>query len=313
MHDIILHHFPESLFAEKVRLILGYKKLAWKSVTVTIVPPRPDLSPLTGGYRRTPVMQIGADMYCDTVSMIQALERIAPEPGVYPPGKQGIIDIVAQWGDTSLFWACIGYLYQSDGVQVALSYKTPEQIEAYKRDRAALLSSQKLPGFAENKATLTLYLQRLQDMLSRGQKFLIGDTPTVADFACYHPLWVLRPLPPTAGILETAPLVLKWMDAMQAIGHGNFSEMTSAEALAIGTRAEPAAAAGGSSDIPGIALGDEVEVLPSDYGFEAVRGVLVQVGPNHIAVRHSNDIAGNMVDHFPRIGYSIRKPETAAA
>jgi len=312
MPDIILHSFPESLFAEKIRLVLGYKKLAWKAVETTIIPPRPDLEPLTGGYRRTPVLQIGADIYCDTVSMIQVLERIAPEPSVYIPGKEGIIDTLAQWGDTALFWACIGYLYQTDGVLVALSKKSPEELAAYQRDRALLMSSRPMISFAETRATLTIFLQRLQSMLEGNKKFFFGDAPTVADFACYHPLWCLRPLPPTAGILETAPLVLQWMDSMRGLTHGQHSELSTAEALAIGIASEPAELSSGPSDIPGIALGDEVEVMPSDYGLEPVRGVLVQVGANHIAVRHQNEVAGNMVDHFPRIGYLIRKPEGAA-
>jgi glutathione S-transferase len=65
-HPIILHHFDQSPFSEKIRLIFGFKGLSWKSVRIPRVMPRPDLTPLTGGYRRTPVMQIGADIFCDT-------------------------------------------------------------------------------------------------------------------------------------------------------------------------------------------------------------------------------------------------------
>lgn len=35
MPDLILHHYPSSPFSEKIRLILGYKKLAWKSDGMT--------------------------------------------------------------------------------------------------------------------------------------------------------------------------------------------------------------------------------------------------------------------------------------
>jgi glutathione S-transferase len=63
MSGLILHHYPTSPFAEKVRLIMGYKKLSWQGVTIPMVMPKPDLMPLTGGYRRTPVLQIGADIY----------------------------------------------------------------------------------------------------------------------------------------------------------------------------------------------------------------------------------------------------------
>ena len=59
MTDIILHHYPTSPFSEKVRLVLGYKKLAWKSVIIPSIMPKPDVIALTGGYRKTPFLQIG--------------------------------------------------------------------------------------------------------------------------------------------------------------------------------------------------------------------------------------------------------------
>ena len=56
--DIILHHYPSSPFSEKIRLVLGYKKLAWKSVIIPSIMPKPDVLALTGGYRKTPFMQV---------------------------------------------------------------------------------------------------------------------------------------------------------------------------------------------------------------------------------------------------------------
>jgi glutathione S-transferase len=52
MSALILHHYPTSPFAEKIRLVLGFKKLDWQGVTIPMVMPKPDLMPLTGGYRR---------------------------------------------------------------------------------------------------------------------------------------------------------------------------------------------------------------------------------------------------------------------
>jgi glutathione S-transferase len=57
--ELVLHHYWMSPYAEKIRCILGFKKLAWKSVLIPIVMPKPDLVALTGGYRKTPVLQIG--------------------------------------------------------------------------------------------------------------------------------------------------------------------------------------------------------------------------------------------------------------
>ena len=66
MPDLVLHHYLGSPYAEKIRCILGFKDLAWRSVEISPVMPRPLLMPLTGGYRRSPVLQVGADVYCDT-------------------------------------------------------------------------------------------------------------------------------------------------------------------------------------------------------------------------------------------------------
>ena len=85
-HPVILHRFPQSPFSEKIRLIFGLKGVAWTSVLISRIMPRPDLMPLTGGYRRTPVMQIGADIYCDTQCIIRELERRFPEPTLFPEG-----------------------------------------------------------------------------------------------------------------------------------------------------------------------------------------------------------------------------------
>ncbi len=77
MSDIILHHYAGSLFSEKIRLLLGYLKLPWKSVVTAPIMPRPLLMPLTGGYRRTPNMQQGADVWCDTKIIAERLAEIA--------------------------------------------------------------------------------------------------------------------------------------------------------------------------------------------------------------------------------------------
>ena len=84
MADIILHHYPTSPFSEKVRLVLGYKNLSWQSVVIPMIMPKPDVVALTGGYRKTPFMQIGADIYCDSALICDVLEHIQPTPALFP-------------------------------------------------------------------------------------------------------------------------------------------------------------------------------------------------------------------------------------
>ena len=100
---IILHQYDISPFSEKVRIILGIKNLAWSSVIQPVIMPKPDLLPLTGGYRKIPVMQIGADIYCDSAIIIRELERRFPEPSIYTGADRGISHAIEFWADHPLF------------------------------------------------------------------------------------------------------------------------------------------------------------------------------------------------------------------
>src|SRR3546814_44850 len=103
MHELILHHYPTSPFAEKARLMLGFKQPSWRSVMIPPVMPKPDLTALTGGYRRTPVLQVGADIYCDTALIARRLEAEKTTPALFPEGQEFTAATLAQWADAVLF------------------------------------------------------------------------------------------------------------------------------------------------------------------------------------------------------------------
>ena len=78
MAEIIFHHYALSPFSEKIRRILAFKGLLWRAVDQPLMMPKPDLIALTGGYRRIPVLQIGADVYCDTALIARRLDTLYP-------------------------------------------------------------------------------------------------------------------------------------------------------------------------------------------------------------------------------------------
>src|SRR5215469_16999967 len=77
MSEVILHHYPLSPYSEKIRLALGLKGVSWNSVEIPVWTPRPKLTPMTGGYRRTPILQMGAEFYCDTLRILKAVEQLS--------------------------------------------------------------------------------------------------------------------------------------------------------------------------------------------------------------------------------------------
>ena len=99
MSDIILHHYDASPYTQKVLRILGLKDLEWGSVETPMILPKPDLVCLTGGYRGTPVMQIGADIYIDSQCIGRELERRVPEPSLFPVADPGLGYALVKWSD----------------------------------------------------------------------------------------------------------------------------------------------------------------------------------------------------------------------
>ncbi len=308
MSELILHHYPNSPFAEKVRLMLGHKRLAWKSVIIPMIMPKPDLTALTGGYRRTPVLQIGADIYCDTALMAEVLEQLATTPTLYPTGTEGVARTVAQWADGALFTTAMAWNFQPAGVAQVFAGATEEVVKAFVADRAAMRGGAPRMAASDAGATYKSYLQRLASML-RGQDFLLGAQPCLADFAAYHPLWFTQERTPAlAGILDATPDVKAWMARVQAIGHGSPAKCTAQEALQAAASATPLPLVDGVfQDEHGIPLGSTVAVAADHFGQEPTEGELVSATASRYTLRRTEPRAGTVHVHFPRIGYTLKK------
>jgi len=304
----ILHHYPSSPFAEKARLMLGFKGLAWQSVFIPMVMPKPDVVALTGGYRRTPLLQIGADVYCDTSLIATVLEHLKPEPALFPGHLKGIARIVAQWADGDLFWAAMGYTLSPKGAAAMFANQPPEAAQAFAADRGAMRTGMTSLRPGDATSAYRSHLRRLAPMLHE-QPFLLGDAPCIADFAAYHPLWFSRVVNPSmAGILDATPGVLAWMDRIAAIGHGKPAKLTSTEAIAIAAAAEPAPLPQEAfQDDHGIALGSRVTVAAQSFGTETTEGTLVAATRTQITLARTDDRAGRLHVHFPRIGYVLKE------
>jgi glutathione S-transferase len=281
-HPIILHHFPQSPFSEKIRLIFGLKKIAWTSVVITRIMPRPDLMPMTGGYRRTPVMQIGADIYCDTQCIIRELERRFPEP---------------------FFQSTVNLVFGTLADKVPQEFIADrEKLRGGKFDIAAMTSA--IPQMRDQ---FRANLQWIDSQLADGRSWMCGDQISLCDINAYMNVWYVRgSLPVLDQMLAEFPATKNWEARMRAIGHGTSSEMSTAAALEIATRASPETAELADPHDPnGRKPGDMVAVMPDDYGKIGVRGEIVALSSQHIAIRRNDPIAGGVIVHFPRAGFLV--------
>lgn len=289
--------------------MLGFKGLAWRSVIIPVVMPKPDVVALTGGYRRTPLMQIGADVYCDTARIAAELERRAPSPTLFPYGDTFAVEAMSL-AETALFNTAVPIAFQPDNVRIFFPDAKPEFLPSFGADRAAMRKggTVRRGPLGESKAVFAHLARRLENQFADGRAFLLGNAPCAADFAVYHGVWPIGRVPALAQMLKPTPKLVAWMERMKAIGHGKSSELSSAKALEIAKSAKPAPIKDAQAyETDGAALGDTVEVMPVDYALDPVRGELLNASSEEIAVRRSDSRAGMVVVHFPRMGFQLKK------
>lgn len=305
--ETILHHYDSSPFSEKVRLVLGLKRLPWRSVVISNIMPRPDLMPMTGGYRRTPVMQIGADIYCDSAIIVRELERRFPETMLFPAGTAGASWALTVWSDRAFFPAAVAVIFGGlpDGALPESFLRDREALTGRKFDVAGMRAA--VPYMRDQwRAHAHLVEVQLRAQRERDSPWLLGDRPSWADITAHMNFWFLRGASPAfAEMTADLPLVLEWLGLVDGLGHGRREEMKSAEALAIARCSDPLAPLP-SKPAPGEpGLGEVVAVAPDDYGRVPVVGELVHLSPERVSIRRQDDQAGEVVVHFPRLGFSV--------
>jgi len=305
--ELILHHYPESLFSEKARAMLNARGLAWRSVIIPMIMPRPDTIPLTGGYRRTPVMQVGADVYCDTAAIAAYLDGKGSGPTFYPEGSRLAAQTLARWVDTELFWAAVTIRFQPQNMGTFLA--NSEAAAAFAVDRAKFSegSTIRRAPLEEAAPRYELFLDELDAQLSDGRAWLFGSQWTIADFSVYHVLWFVHGAGAMADDLARHPAAKAYFERMRAVGATKGQAMTTIEALAVAAASNPAPIQNETSDIADIPVGTVVDVGPTDYGVMPTRGVLVHCDTASIIVSREHERTGLVNVHFPRHGFGVAR------
>ena len=305
--EIILHNYPQSPVAEKARVAFGIKGLSWRDVEIPRIVPKPFLTQLTGGYRRTPVVQIGADIYCDSQCIIQELERRFPSPTFYPTKDKGLAWSLSRWTDGELF---------NQAVQIVLGSNMDDLPADFAEDRGRLYMgpdwSEGLKKANENLPHLVSQIRTpfdwINEQLSDGRKFLFGETAAAIDAQIYHVVWFLRGrCVQGPALLSEFPELERWEKNVQGLGHGTSSSMSPLDAIKRASEVEPIKPMGiDTNDPQGLTQGMMVEVSPDvDGGEQPVVGTVVASSSKVITIFRQDEEAGNLHVHFPRAGYKV--------
>ena len=309
MSELILHHYPQSPFAEKARLMLGFKGLSWRSVDISPVMPKPDLTALTGGYRKTPVLQVGADIYCDTALIARRLEQEKSAPALFPQGQDLVTQAFAAWADSVVFSHAVALVFQPESLAVKFAKVPPEMIQVLVADRSKLFSGGTATRvqLEQAKHQWPTIIHRINQQLQHSAgDFLFGE-PSIADFALAHPLWFLKGSSVTSPLVDAYPAVAAWLDRVLGFGHGTSTQMSADQALDVSRNAAPAVLPEEVfEDLNGFKAGQQVTICATDYGTDPVAGELLFAGREELILRRSDERAGTVHVHFPRMGFRIQ-------
>lgn len=304
MNRLILHHYDFSNFAEKARLMLGFKGLAWRGVEIPPIAPKPKLTPLTGGYRRTPVLQDGADVWCDTNLIGRELERRVPSPTLWPKATAGFDEALVRWAEqqfmrpTALYVSGINADHMPQGLhedRAKLHGLPVPSIEAVRK--AAI----------RNLQLVKPQIKWLADMLCDGRPYLLGTEPCIADFAAYHVVWFYRGRKiDCRAVFDPYPRLLAWRDRMAAIGHGRRADIDADTALAEARAARPATPRPSDPQEGDPLPGQRARVRAADNARDWIEGEVLFIDAGEIALLRADPEVGEVAVHFPRVGYDWR-------
>jgi glutathione S-transferase len=305
VHALILHHFDWSPFAEKSRLALAFKGVPWMSVQIPMIMPKPDLTALTGGYRKTPVLQIGADVYCDTNLIARVLERKFPNPSLFDGGARGLAQSLSFWADKAFF-------EPAAGLSMGLSKEVPSAVI---EDRKRFFNFMNFDRLEQDLPHLTTqligHLDLVEQNLGDGRAFYLGERPTLADINVYFVVWLCRTfIAPMTEFLNALPRTQAWESRCKSLletrGAGKRTEISAEAALSVAR--ETAFDSGDGVDAADplqLRAGQHVSVSADDYGKDAVVGTLHTLQRHEVVVLREDARAGTVAVHFPRLGYRV--------
>ena len=299
----ILHHYSMSPFSEKLRLMFGYAGVPWQSLPSPEMPPRPNIDPLSGGYRRIPIAQVGADIFCDSRLISAEIARESQRSSLDPAAASAAERDYAAHLEGEVFWAAVLSIGAGRTIRQLLRNVGVWKTLRFIKDRAGIGRTARVavPSARQAGTNFEEHLRELEQRLQAD--FLSGQAaPSHLDFAAYHTLWFQRVVGEVPMSL-TLPRVEAWYTRMSDFGHGAVDEISRQQAFDVAAKATP-------REVPAdhaqdALVGSTVTVAPTDYALEGVRGTLVGSSDERWIVARQTDQFGPVHVHFPRQGFEL--------
>lgn len=299
----ILYHYPVSPYSEKLRLALGMAGIQWGSVTVPSLPPRPVLDAFLAGYRRIPVLQIGAHFYCDSALAFDVLAEVSDR--LTPTRRLSATEeSLRQHAEERIFFAVIAAASPISVLRLLAQDLGPFGLFRFLKDRSLMMKGSTIEKRSRRDATQLIrdFVGQL-DSLLKHNPFLAGAGPGYLDLCCYHPLWMSSVINRKI-LLALPPLVATWMQRIAALGHGRPMPISQQE---IHDRVIADRFQNFVGELSGAFARDSlVSVRPTDYARDSTEGHLVFMDEHQCVIKRNLPSGDAVFLHFPISGFEVR-------
>lgn len=299
---LILWSYDASPFTQKALGALAIKRVPFRWVETPMMPPKDDLITLTGGYRGTPVLQVGSEVFIDSQLIACELERLFPSPSLFQLGG-GVELALVRWSDA----------FFRSALKIVLAVGLVHWPEPFRTDRQYLFPDIDFDTVGDDaehsRSQFRAHAALLEAQLADGRDYLAGGSPSLIDVQAYPFLWMARG---SLGDLATAllsnlPRLAAWELRMRSVWHYERHPCSAAEALSEARAASiTTRIAIDPADAQGLRAGDRVEVMPDDTRRGAVLGRVHLVTADRITIARDEAAAGGKLIHFPRLGYRVK-------
>ena len=299
----ILYHYLASPYSEKLRLALGVTGIQWGSVIVPAQPPRPSLDIFLSGYRRIPVLQIGAHFYCDSALAFDALAGVSDR--LKPAGPLSKADeLLRRHAEDRIFFAVIAAASPISVLRLLAQDLGLFGLFRFLKDRSDMMKGSTDEKLSQRAAARLVedFVMQLNGLLKQDQ-FLGGAHAGYLDLCCYHPLWMASVIN-RETLSALPPMVQAWMRRIAALGHGR-SVLVSERQIydrVTGDRFQDFV-----GELSGAFARDSlVSVRPTDYARDSTEGHLVFMDEHQCVIKRNLPSGDAAFLHFPISGFEVR-------
>jgi glutathione S-transferase len=296
------------LIVKKIMALLGYTKLDWYSELTSKGVPRPVQEILVGNYsRRIPILQIGADIYCDTKEICHQIAEISgiEELSFYHLSKEQ-----QHFADELEYEFGRAVVAKLTPMELIISYFKHIPMKdacTFLIDRLKLKSKMKENNPLNEKSNvewtkfLIQYFKKIDNKLENHSFLSLEASPNYIDFTTYTHIWYSKRVN-NLKYAKDLTNIRRWLKRMDSYDLGNYKELSEGEAIEAAKQNKPKSLDNSLLNRTN-KLNKSTSITINDglsFIMEPVQGILLGENDKKSILKRENRTIGTVHVHLPK-------------